>query len=180
MKHKKLDILIITLELDRDGYLKPVLFKLRFNPCFISMKDLKISMRRATSLDIEELHILYNSDKNLFGEDKTGYDLEDIMEYISDPKKKMFVACNTNQILGALLAEYHDTYVYLDTFVVHKDFQGKGVGRVLMSYFEDDVKAHKIPLIESLTEVNNKRMQQFFENNNYSKGNQFIFYSKKV
>jgi len=144
------------------------------------MNELKLSIRRATSFDLEELHILYNSDKNLFGEDNTAYDLEDILEYISDPKKKMFVAVNLSQVIGALLAEYHDTYVYLDTFIVHKDFQGKGVGLQLMNYLEEDVRANKIPLIESLTEVNNYRMQRFFENNKYSKGNQFVFYSKRM
>jgi ribosomal protein S18 acetylase RimI-like enzyme len=156
------------------------LINLRVNLINMNMNELKISMRRAISLDLEELHILYNSDKNLFGEDNTGYDPEDILEYISDPQKKMFVACHSNQILAALLAEYHETYVYLDTFIVHKDFQRKGIGKQLMTYFEDDVKANHIPLIESLTEIHNYRMQHFFENNHYSKGNQFIFYSKRI
>lgn len=138
------------------------------------------NLRIATLSDVSIITELYNTDTNLFGENETGYEEADIREYITDPRKKMFICISKETIVGALLGEYHDTYVYLDTIIVRKEFQGSGVGKLLMDHFENDVRAMNIPLIESLTEVGNKKMQSFFESRKYSKGNTFIFYSKKI
>jgi ribosomal protein S18 acetylase RimI-like enzyme len=137
-------------------------------------------IRVANASDASEIRNLYNSDTNLFGEDETGYDLEDIIEYISDPKKKMFVGILEMEIIGALLAEYHDTYAILDTIIIKEKYQGKGFGKMMMFEFENDVKARNIPLIEALTEINNHRMQYFFEKHSFQKGNTFLFYSKRL
>lgn len=139
-----------------------------------------LTIRIADTADAGMITELYNSDMYLFGEEETGYEEADILEYISDPRKKMFVSIYEGKLAGALLAEYHDTYVYLDTIIVKEGFQGKGVGKKLMETLEADVREQKIPLIESLTEIRNQRMQRFFESRNYKKGNTFIFYSKTL
>jgi ribosomal protein S18 acetylase RimI-like enzyme len=135
-------------------------------------------IRLANQGDIKILTTLFNSDTNLFGEDGTGYGEVDIAEYLADTRKKMFVFMADGVIIGALLAEYHATYVYLDTLVVDRSFQRKRIGSALFDEFEKDLENQGIPLIEVLTESKNLRMQNLLKKRGFRSGNTFVFYSK--
>ena len=104
--------------------------------------------------------------------------VKDIAEYISDPRKKMFVCLLDSKLVGALFAEYHSTYVHLESLIVEKQFQKKGIGTQLFDHFENDISKSNIPLIEVLTEQNNSVMMKLLENRGFRKGNTFVFYSK--
>jgi ribosomal protein S18 acetylase RimI-like enzyme len=137
-----------------------------------------VVIRIAQNSDISALTNLFNSDVNLLGEDNTGYGETDVHEYVADPRKKMFVYEYSGHIVGALLADYHNTYVYLDTLVVSHDFQKQGIGSKLLDHLEDDLSKNNIPLIEVLTSESNKVMQKILASRGFRKGNTFIFYSK--
>lgn len=139
---------------------------------------MKHMIRIADEQDIHDLTNLFNSDTNLFGEDETGFENKDIAEYISDPRKKMFVCLLDSKLVGALFAEYHSTYVHLESLIVEKQFQKKGIGTQLFDHFENDISKSNIPLIEVLTEQNNSVMMKLLENRGFRKGNTFVFYSK--
>jgi ribosomal protein S18 acetylase RimI-like enzyme len=138
------------------------------------------TIRIATEADIPVVTALYNSDTNLFGEDETGYSEDDICEYMLDLRKKMILCIIDNKITGALLAEYHETYAYLETIIVDKEYQGQGIGNILMAEFEKEVRKRKITLIEGMTDVRNTRMQNLFSKEKYKQGNTFIFYYKNL
>ena len=136
--------------------------------------------RIATEEDITSVTELYNSDTNLFGVDTTCYGPDDIREYIRDNRKKMTLCVIDGKITGAILGEYHDTYAYLETIIVHRDYQGKGIGSVLIEEFEKEVKSRNITLIEAMTEIRNDRMQTMFAKEGYKQGNTFRFYYKNL
>jgi ribosomal protein S18 acetylase RimI-like enzyme len=136
------------------------------------------NIRVANLHDVKILTTLFNSDTNLFGEDNTGYGEVDLAEYISDDRKKMFVFTEGKIVVGALLAEYHTTYVYLDSLIVNESFQQKGIGSALLDEFEKDLERLGIPLIEVLTESDNVIMQSLLKKRGFRPGNTFQFYSK--
>ncbi|MBT1705078.1 GNAT family N-acetyltransferase [Chryseosolibacter indicus] len=137
-----------------------------------------MQIRLANEDDVEVLTVLFNSDTNVFGEDDTGYGTKDLLEYVFDTKKKFFVCEYEGKVVGALLADYHQTYSYLDTLIVDKLYQKKGVGSALFQYFEEDLEKLNIPLIEVLTEVDNSVMQEILKKRGFREGNTFKFFSK--
>lgn len=58
---------------------------------------------------------LFNSDTNIYGENGTGFGDRDIEDYALDEKKRLFVCKHGDKIVGALMAEYHETYSHLET-----------------------------------------------------------------
>jgi ribosomal protein S18 acetylase RimI-like enzyme len=135
-------------------------------------------IRLAALGDSLELTSLFNSDTNIFGEDGIGFGEQDIKEYVLDKKKKLFVCEYEDRIVGALMADYHETYSHLETLIVNKSFQKNGAGSALLNHYEKDLEMLKIPLIEVLTEVDNDVMQKILEDRGFRKGNTFVFYSK--
>lgn len=136
------------------------------------------NIRLAEVLDVPALLMLFNSDKNIFGEDETGFGERDIMEYVLDERKKLFVCELDKKIVGALMAEYHETYSHLETLIVDKPFQKNGAGSALLDHYEKDLESLKIPLIEVMTEAGNSVMQKLLVSRGFRKGNSFVFYAK--
>jgi len=137
-------------------------------------------IRLAKSKDIAKLVTLYNSSKNLRGEDSkiSEYHKENIKEYMK--KKKFYVYEETNQILGAMLLEIYSDYIYLHTIIVDKDNRGKGIGTKLMQKLEQLAKDKKITSIEADTEEENIKMQALFKKLGYKRGKNFIFFMKEI
>jgi len=136
------------------------------------------SIRLADKDDNQALTILLNTNTNIFGEDGTGFGDTDTLEYITDLKKKVFVCEHDTQIVGALIADYHNTYSHLETLIVHPDFQKSGVGSALFNFYEQDLERLGIELIEVLTGVDNTVMQNILVSRGFRQGNTFVFYSK--
>lgn len=136
------------------------------------------NIRLAEIFDVPALLILFNSDTNIFGEDGTGFGERDIKEYVLDKKKKLFVCEVDQRIIGALMADYHETYSHLETLIVETSFQQNGAGSSLLDHYEKDLELSKIPLIEVMTETGNSVMQKLLIKRGFRKGNSFVFYSK--
>lgn len=136
------------------------------------------AIRLADPDDNKALTVLLNTNTNIFGEDGTGFGDTDTLEYITDPKKKVFVCQHDAQLVGALIADYHNTYSHLETLIVHPDFQKSGVGSALFDFYEQDLEQLGIPLIEVLTGIDNTVMQSMLARRGFRQGNTFVFYSK--
>jgi len=136
------------------------------------------NIRMATPEDVPSLTILFNSDSNIFGEDSIGFGERDVLEYVLDKKKKLFVSEFEGKLVGALMADYHETYSHLETLIVDKSFHQRGAGSALLDYYEEDLAKLQIPLIEVMTEVENTVMQNILTSRGFRKGNTFVFYSK--
>jgi ribosomal protein S18 acetylase RimI-like enzyme len=139
---------------------------------------MKFLVRLAALHDVPVLTQLFNSDTRIFGENTIGFGETDIREYITDAKKKVFVCESDGMLVGALMADYHETYSHLETLIVSKPVQQRGVGSLLFDHYEKDLEALKIPLVEVLTEADNTVMQKILEERGFGKGNTFVFYSK--
>jgi ribosomal protein S18 acetylase RimI-like enzyme len=139
---------------------------------------MNFTIRIAEPQDVPMLTELFNSDTNIFGEDGTGFGERDISEYVTDKKKRLLVCETNNRVVGALMADYHNTYSHLETLIVDRAFQGKGIGSALLNFYEADLEKLGIPLIEVLTEIENERMQVILSKRGFRKGNTFVFYSK--
>lgn len=139
---------------------------------------MNITIRLAELSDVPVLTTLFNSDPNIYGVNDTGFGERDVEEYTLDKKKKLFVCEYEGKIVGALMADYHETYSHLETLIVERSFQNKGVGSALLDHYERDLASLKIPLIEVMTEINNEVMQKILSDRGFRKGNTFTFYSK--
>ena len=136
------------------------------------------TIRTAEQKDISALTVLFNSDTRIFGEDSTGFGERDVTEYIHDRKKKVFVCESAGALVGALMADYHDTYSHLETLIVDPRAQQRGVGSALLEHYEKDLDALGITLIEVMTATDNTVMQKILEERGFDKGNTFVFYSR--
>ena len=136
------------------------------------------TIRLAEMSDVPALLRLFNSDTKIFGDDETGFGERDIREYVLDKKKKMFVCEVDKKIVGALMADYHETYSHLETLIVDRSFQRNGAGSALFDHYESDLKLLNIPLIEVMTEAGNNVMQELLKKRGFRKGNEFVFFSK--
>lgn len=136
------------------------------------------TIRKAEQNDISLLTALFNSDTGIFGDDSTGFGERDITEYIHDRKKTVFVCESNGKLVGALMADYHDTYSHLETLIVDPQAQQQGVGSALLEHYEKDLDARGITLIEVMTATDNTVMQKILEERGFDKGNTFVFYSR--
>lgn len=141
---------------------------------------MEFHIRVAGLNDVPALTTLFNSDTRIFGEDNTGFGETDVFEYVTDSKKKVLVCEWEGTIIGALMADYHETYSHLETLIVNKQYQKSGAGSSLFDFYENDLKQRNITLIEVLTADDNTIMQQILEKRGFRKGNTFVFYSKGI
>jgi len=143
------------------------------------MKD---KIRLAKNQDTDRILELYNSSYFLW--DKRSRDSEftkkEIREYIKDKKSKMYVFEADGKIVGVLYAEFHSDYVYLNTIVVDKKYQGRGIGHILMNHLARESKKNKKTCIEAITERCDKPMQKIFKELNYGKGQTFIAFRRDL
>jgi ribosomal protein S18 acetylase RimI-like enzyme len=58
------------------------------------------------------------------------------------------------------MADYHDTYSHLETLIVDKAFQGKGIGSALLNFYEADLEKMGIQLIEYLPKLRMSECRQ--------------------
>lgn len=136
-------------------------------------------IRLAKKNDVKKITNLFNSSKNLWGNDKIKYDDEDIDDYMSLRINKFIVYEINKKIVGVLLAQFWKNYVYLHTIVISEKYQRKGIATKLMNYLEHSAKAEGKQLIEMEVKSNNKKMKKILKKRNYAQGNKLIYYYKK-
>jgi ribosomal protein S18 acetylase RimI-like enzyme len=69
---------------------------------------------------------------------------QEIRKRLEDPKKLVMVAVINNQIVGTLTATFQDNkQVHLQSMGVSPDFQGFGIGRLLLERIERITKEKK-------------------------------------
>lgn len=141
---------------------------------------MKGKVRFAKKKDSKRITELCNSDpKNLTGDGKTNYDKEDIEDYIKNKLNKIFVYEMNGKLVGLLIAQFWENYVYLHTIVVDEKHRKKEIGKILMSHMERLAKEQGKYTISLFSEIRNKNMHNFIQKRGYKEGNKFIYYSKK-
>jgi N-acetylglutamate synthase-like GNAT family acetyltransferase len=140
------------------------------------------NIRLAKIKDADRILSLYNSSSNLWyrKSKQAGYTTKEITEYIKDNKGFMFVFEINKLVVGVLYAEFHSDYVYLNTIVIDKKYQGQGIGHILMNRLSEEAKKKKKKSIEAITEIKDKSMQKIFNDLNYKKGSIFIGFIKNL
>jgi len=137
-------------------------------------------IRLAKTKDAKEILKLFNSNKNLWGNNYINYGKEDILDYLKAKINRMFVYEFNNKIKGVLLAQFWKKYVYIHTIVVDKKDQNHGIATKLMNYLEHHAKSENKNLIEMDVETTNKKMRKFVKTRDYKHGNKFIYYLKEI
>lgn len=137
-------------------------------------------IRKAKLSDAQGILRLYNQDKNLWGNNKTGYDLKDVKSYMAK-KPDFFIICEIdNKVIAFIFVEVWQAYFNLHTMIVDKNFRKRGIGTKLIAHLENKANTKGIRIIELITEEKNYAMQKFIKKEGYSKGKKFIFYSKNI
>jgi len=141
-----------------------------------------MTLRLANKKDSLKLLRMFNSDRNLTGNDEVRYTKGHISEYISNPVNKLFLYTKVNKIVGALLAEFWKKakYVYINILIVDKKYRGGGVGSKLIEYVEDLAKKQGMNLIFMYSEETDKPMHNLSNKLNYQKGKKSYFFSKQL
>ena len=106
-----------------------------------------------------ELSKIYFSNKDPRKMISRGLENEDIFVVLNDEKK----------CIGFILFEIDGTfgkYPYLHMIVIDKDFQGKGIGKALISYFENVIAASYDKVFLMVGDFN-KRAKKLYEKLNY-------------
>lgn len=137
-------------------------------------------IRKAKKKEAIRILRLFNSDKNLIGDDNIKYEKRDILDYLGNKLCKIVVYDINKKIVGACLFQFWKTYIYIQTLIIHKKFRGKGIGSLLVSYVENIAKKGKRGTIELFVEANNKNMRRFTEKRDYKKGKNIIYCSKQI
>lgn len=142
---------------------------------------MKVKIRKATKKDLPKILKLFNNDPYLTGNKDLKYKKNHVLEYITNPVNKLFVAEIGNKIVGVILGEFWKTakYVYLSDLIIDKKYQKKGTGTILHNYVENLAKKQGYKLIYFLTEVKNKKMHKMAKRLKYQKGKKFDFFSKE-
>ena len=108
-----------------------------------------ITIRTATSHDIQNLLTLLAYTFKTYRKyyTKAAYEhaillsFDDISQRIQDPNKTIIVACIKETIIGTLCASFQeDKQVFLQSMAVLPQFQGEGIGYLLLTHIEDTVK----------------------------------------
>lgn len=106
-----------------------------------------------------ELSEIYFSNKDPRKMISRGLENEDIFVVLNDEKK----------CIGFILFEIDGTfgkYPYLHMIVIDKDFQGKGIGKALISYFENVIAASYDKVFLMVGDFN-KRAKKLYKKLNY-------------
>lgn len=141
-----------------------------------------MKIRKAKMGDLKEILKLFNSSKNLIGQDDGYYSDYHIKQYIQGPVFKTFVVEIDKEIVGVALIQVWKKakYSYLENVVIKKEFMGRGIGKTLMIFLENYVKKGGSNFYFYYSEENNKVMHKLSSKLNYKKGKKFVFYSKEL
>ncbi len=139
-----------------------------------------IIIRKAKILDINscvsiskvpELTTLYKMSKN----QAKKY----LLEFYN--KGILIVAEDNNQIIGFISGELMlGKFVWGDGAVVVKEYQGRGVGKKLFSFFVKEAKKKGVKYIYNMAPKFNKSTIGFYKSLGLKQGNDFVEFSKKL
>ena len=137
-------------------------------------------IRLAKRTDALRITRLFNSNRHLLGDSETGYNTQDIKDFLRAKMSRVILYERNGKLIGAFFAQFWRDYVYLHTIIVGKSHRRQGIGKKLMDYVEELAKKEGKSLIEFDVGVENKGMKSFLKDRHYRKGKTFTYYSKEI
>lgn len=138
----------------------------------------KIEIKKASIKDSKDILNLLGSSHNLVGYQEETFSLNEVKDYIKQKVNFVVVSKFQNKIIGVIIANFWKEYCYLYLFVVSQDYQGLGVGSLMLKYLEE--KSRKQGYIGLIVKEDNKKMIDFIGKRGYSKGDKFIYFYKDL
>ena len=98
------------------------------------------------------------------------FNKDDIYVYIADKKIIGFIICQKNT---------EKNEIYIDEFWLKSNYQGRGIGKKIMKYIEDDYKKKGFNTINFMANKKAKAVG-FYKKLNYKIKHEFFYMTKKL
>jgi len=110
----------------------------------------------------------------------TFYELEEIEEWIKNPKENIFYAAFQNEkLVGFCFCKIMSNHwALIDNFYVKPEFRNKNIGKKIQLFIENKLKKANIKYISRVTRSNNIKMHRFLSRTGYSKRDSYVWYDK--
>ncbi len=141
----------------------------------LKLNDVKI--KKAELKDAKEILRLLESSTNLVGYKDETFSLNEVKDYVKQKINFVVVSKFKHKIIGVLISNFWKEYCYLYLFVVSKEYQGLGVGSMMLNYLEE--KSKEQGYVGLMVKEDNKKMINFILNKGYSQGDKFIYFYKE-
>ena len=112
-------------------------------------------------------------------------DMSASLDFMRDDSSYMlYVAENNNKVVGFVSAVkmfgcVDGNYIEITCLAVSKDYQGKGIGKLLLEHIESLGRKNKIKTFSVTSGKKRVEAHTFYENNGYERGG-FVFYKGAV
>lgn len=141
----------------------------------LKLNDVKI--KKAELKDAIGILRLLESSTNLVGYKDETFSLNEVKDYVKQKINFVVVSKFKHKIIGVLISNFWKEYCYLYLFVVSKEYQGLGVGSMMLNYLEE--KSKEQGYVGLMVKEDNKKMINFILNKGYSQGDKFIYFYKE-
>lgn len=138
----------------------------------------QVKIEKATVKDSKDILKLLSSSPNLTGYREETFSLNEVKDYLNQKINFVIISKVKNKIIGVIISNFWKEYCYLYLLVVSKDYQGKGVGSLMLSYLEK--KAKKEGYIGLMVKERNKGMINLIKKRGYIPGDKFIYFHKDL
>lgn len=113
------------------------------------------------------LHFKDNQKINEFNKSK----INDIYKYLQEDKVVLFVALDTNKIVGYVWGYQHEFFyekrMYVNSLVVDEKYSGNGIGRNLLKTIEQYAKENDFMALDLNVSPQNERALRLYEKMNF-------------
>lgn len=137
-----------------------------------------VKINKASLKDSKDILNLLGSSHNLVGYKDETFSLNEVKDYIKQKVNFVIVSKFKDKIIGVMIANFWKEYCYLYLFVVSQEYQGLGVGSLMLKYLEE--KSRKQGYIGLIVKEDNKDMRDFITKRGYSQGDKFIYFYKDL
>lgn len=129
--------------------------------------------------DASQILKLLNGDKIMSVNGTKGdYNKYDVKDYIKEKNIHTFVYEENSKIIGVIVCRFFTSYFYLDSIIIDKNSQGKGIGRSLIKHVETLAKKKGIKYVELITKTDNVGMQALLRKLKYKRETSFLLTQK--
>jgi len=137
---------------------------------------MSIQLRRAEEKDARQLMALLNLDINITGSEEALFTEVDVLDYLAREDYIVFVAedVKAQQLSGLITGRIYREYASIEFFIVEEACRNQGIGTALFDCFEKHVKSCGIGFVETMTETENRLIQNILEKRGYRKGKTFV------
>jgi len=105
--------------------------------------------------------------------------LERLSEKISKDPKSIIVATEAEKIVGTVSLMEDGSMAFIFRLVVSPADRNKGIGKALMKEAEEELFRREYEEINILVEEGNTELQEYYEHQDYEKGNVYRWMTKE-